>query len=165
MEVQEALAEHTAKEQEEKKNGGDESNGNDEVNLDANKKIDGEGMSTYAKADGTTNGKQSEPYSTPIHADTDSKSEIDTAVGVTESVDIKAKAESKEPEGGEEDDEFMFEMDEDTFHFYQQAEQEAEGRAVEAQSKAIGRFCNLIFQAILASLFVAKLNQFNPLFI
>jgi hypothetical protein len=171
MEVQEALAEHIAKEKEAKKNCGDESKGNDEVNLDANK-MDGDGMSAYAKADDTTNGVQSEPNFTPIPAAVSAtdlskfaksssynKSKIDTAVGVTESVDIKTNAESKEPEGGEEDDEFMFEMDEDTFHFYQQAEQEAEGKAVEAKSRAIGRFCNLIFQAILASLFVAKLNQ------
>ena len=67
---------------------------------------------------------------------------------------------TKEPEGEEDfDNEFMFEMDEDTFNFYQQAEAEAENTAVEAQSKAVGSFCNLIFQAIITSLFVAKLNQ------
>jgi hypothetical protein len=59
----------------------------------------------------------------------------------------------------DEDDAFVFEMDEDTFRFFQQAEMEAENKATEAQSKAIGSFCSIIFQTIIASLFVAKLNQ------
>ncbi|KAL3816524.1 hypothetical protein ACHAXA_000815 [Cyclostephanos tholiformis] len=167
MEVQEALGEHIAKAREAKKNGGDDSKDSEKVNLDA-EKMEG----AHTNANDTTNGKQSESNSTPTpnaasetevstfaKSSSDIKSKIDTAVRVTESVDVKANREIKEPEGVEEDDEFMFEMDEDTFHFYQQAEQEAEGKAVEARSKAIGRFCNLIFEAILASLFVAKLNQ------
>ena len=92
------------------------------------------------------------------------KTKIDTAVSVVPTTMNAAKSngneETKEPQGEEDDDnEFMFEMDEDTFNFYQQAEAEAENTAVEAQSKAVGSFCNLIFQAIITSLFVAKLNQ------
>ena len=95
---------------------------------------------------------------------TEMKTKIDTAVSVVPTTMNTAKSngneETKEPQGEEDDDnEFMFEMDEDTFNFYQQAEAEAENTAVEAQSKAVGSFCNLIFQAIITSLFVAKLNQ------
>jgi hypothetical protein len=64
--------------------------------------------------------------------------------------------------GADDEDEFirnMFSMDEDTFQYYQQAEQEAETKATEAQSKAIASFCNIIFQIIFAGLFVGKLNQ------
>ncbi|KAL9185317.1 hypothetical protein ACHAXT_003094 [Thalassiosira profunda] len=68
-------------------------------------------------------------------------------------------ASAEVPDDDDEDDGFIFEMDEDTFHFYQQAEQEAETKATEAQSKAIGSFCNIIFQTLIAALFVAKLNQ------
>merc|ERR1719253_1614620 len=68
--------------------------------------------------------------------------------------DENAKAEAED-----DDDEFAFEMDEETFNFYQQAEQEADSKATEAQSKAIGSFCSTIFQTVLAALFVAKLNQ------
>ncbi len=59
----------------------------------------------------------------------------------------------------DDEDEDYFEMDEDTFHYYQQAEQEAETKATEAQSKAIASFCNIIFQTIIAVLFVVKLNR------
>ena len=95
---------------------------------------------------------------------TEMKTKIDTAVSVepttTNTAQFNGNEETKEPEGEEDyDNEFMFEMDEDTFNFYQQAEAEAENTAVEAQSKAVGSFCNLIFQAIITSLFVAKLNQ------
>lgn len=95
---------------------------------------------------------------------TEMKTKIDTAVSVEPTTRNTArsngKEETKEPEGEEDDDnEFTFEMDEDTFNFYQQAEAEAENTAVQAQSKAVGSFCNLIFQAIITSLFVAKLNQ------
>lgn len=91
---------------------------------------------------------------------------IDTAVSVetpkTEVSNTATEGEVKQ-EGKEEDDvdddEFEFEMDEDTFHFYQQAEMEAENKASEAQAKAIGSFCNIIFQAMIAALFVAKLNK------
>lgn len=76
-----------------------------------------------------------------------------------------AKVESQEADkegdtdDGDDDDAYMYEMDEDMFHHFQQAEVEAENKASEAQSKAIGSFCNIIFQAIIASVFVAKLNQ------
>jgi len=62
----------------------------------------------------------------------------------------------------DDDDDFirnMFSMDDDMFQYYQQAEQEAETKATEAQSKAIASFCNIIFQIIFAGLFVGKLNQ------
>lgn len=62
-------------------------------------------------------------------------------------------------EEDENDYEDYFEMDEDTFNYYQQAEQEAENKATEAQSKAIASFCGIIFQTIMAVLFVVKLNQ------
>jgi len=174
IEVQEAMAEHMAKEQEAKKNGGDESKGNDERKFEANK-MEGGGTNGDAKADDTTNMKKFESTPTTAAASgsgeatfakpgSDTKAEIDAAVLVepatsTASKGHKGNEEGKEPEDGEKDDEFVFEMDEDTFHFYQQAEEEAEGKAVEAQSKAMGSFCTLIFQAIIASLFVAKLNQ------
>lgn len=99
---------------------------------------------------------------------TTDKEDIDTAVVVEPSTKTdtssaksevdKTKDESKEPDE-DDDDNFMFEMDEDTFHHFQQAEVEAENKATEAQSKAIGSFCNIIFQAIIAAVFVAKLNQ------
>lgn len=63
---------------------------------------------------------------------------------------------NNEDENDYEDD---FQMDEDTFHYYQQAEQEADTKATEAQSKAIASFCNIIFQTIIAVLFVVKLNR------
>jgi len=69
---------------------------------------------------------------------------------------------SEDPVVNEEDEtdyEDYFEMDEDTFNYYQQAEQEAENKATEAQSKAIASFCGIIFQTIMAVLFVVKLNQ------
>ena len=62
----------------------------------------------------------------------------------------------------DDDDDFirnMFSMDDDMFQYYQQAEQEAETKATEAQSKAIASFCNIIFQIVFAGLFVGKLNQ------
>ena len=72
-----------------------------------------------------------------------------------------AEASDAKPPGGEEDDDddFEFEMDEETFHYYQQAEVEAESKATEAQAKAIGSFCNILGQALIAGLFVGKLNQ------
>lgn len=177
IEVQEAMAEHIAKEQEAKKKSGDESATQQpvggtqpdppggmyvqgDVKLEANK-MEEDGMNGNAKVDDTTNSSGADVAFAKSNLDT--KANIDTAVGVEPATNTelkdKANEEAKEPEVGEEDDEFVFEMDEDTFHYYQQAEQEADGKAVEAQSKAIGSFCNLIFQAIVASLFVAKLNQ------
>jgi len=70
---------------------------------------------------------------------------------------IEVKIPGDEDEG--DDGDVMFEMDEDTYNYYQQAEQEAENKATEAQSKAVGSFCNIIFQIIVAALFVGKLNQ------
>lgn len=132
-----------------------------------------------AKSDNTSSDKKSGKVGSaeadkPKISGLDEKVAIDTAVTVeppktAESPNKKdeagkAKSEAKEPEGGDEDDDnddddFEFEMDEDTFHFYQQAEVEAENKATEAQSKAIGSFCNIIFQILISALFVAKLNQ------
>ena len=83
---------------------------------------------------------------------------------------VKARKEGKTPiekksedpvveEEDEVDDDDYFQMDEDTFHQFQQAEVEAENKATEEQSKAIGSFCNIIFQTIMAALFVVKLNR------
>ena len=101
-------------------------------------------------------------------------SEVETAVSVEPPEENTTQEEEKKdsikdddaafPDVGAEDDEDefirnMFSMDEDTFQYYQQAEQEAETKATEAQSKAIASFCNIIFQIIFAGLFVGKLNQ------
>jgi len=75
---------------------------------------------------------------------------------------IVTKSEDAVSETNNEDDnedEDYFQMDEDTFHYYQQAEQEAETKAIEAQSKAIASFCNIIFKTIISVLFVVKLNR------
>jgi len=75
---------------------------------------------------------------------------------------IQKKSEDTVNEANEDDDidiEEDFQMDEDAFHYYQQAEQEAESKATEAQSKAIASFCSIIFQTIIAVLFVVKLNR------
>jgi len=85
---------------------------------------------------------------------------IDTAVSVEPTVstsvpEVNATSEAEDTE----DDDFEFEMDEETFQFYQQAEVEAESKATDAQAKAIGWFCNIIFQAMIVGLFVGKLNQ------
>ncbi|KAL7501209.1 hypothetical protein ACHAWT_011141 [Skeletonema menzelii] len=71
---------------------------------------------------------------------------------------IEKKSEDPVNEEDEVDDDY-FEMDEDTFHHFQQAEVEAENKATEAQSKAIASFCSIIFQTIMAVLFVVKLNR------
>jgi len=75
----------------------------------------------------------------------------------TQVPDDEDKDEDEDEDEGDDGD--FFEMDEDTYHFYQQAEQEADNKATEAQSKAIGSFCNIIFQTVIAALFVVKLNQ------
>ena len=72
---------------------------------------------------------------------------------------IVKEAEVEADEIDEEDDEDEFEMDEDTFNYYQQAEEEAEAKSTEEQSKAIASICGVIFQTIIAVLFVVKLNQ------
>jgi len=75
---------------------------------------------------------------------------------------IQKKSEDTVNEANEDDDidiEEEFQMDEDAFHYYQQAEQEADNKATEAQSKAIASFCSIIFQTIIAVLFVVKLNR------
>ena len=118
-----------------------------------------------------------------VVTDTLQKDAIDTAIAVDLESDAKAartdaevtppktgdasdnaipQNEEKESEVAEEDEDFLrnvFSMDEETYQYYQEAEQEAESKATEAQSKAIASFCNTIFQAIIAALFVAKLNQ------
>jgi DnaJ-domain-containing protein 1 len=75
---------------------------------------------------------------------------------------IEKKSEDTLNEANNEDEndyEHYFEMDEDTFNYYQQAEQEAETKAVEAQSKACASCCSIIFKTIIAVLFVVKLNR------
>jgi len=87
----------------------------------------------------------------------------DTLPRPTAATKVESPVQEADKEGDTDDDDdddaYMFEMDEDMFHHFQQAEVEAENKASEAQSKAIGSFCNIIFQAIIASVFVAKLNQ------
>mmetsp|Transcript_21489 Transcript_21489/g.46681 ORF Transcript_21489/g.46681 Transcript_21489/m.46681 type:complete len:717 (+) Transcript_21489:90-2240(+) len=170
IEVQEAMADHFAKEQEAKENDGDEeSKDNDEGKTDV-EKMEGGGD---AKTD-TAEGKTSEMVGA-AEAEKSEKTNLEEKVGIDTAVTVDppvktekanaefeadgVKREEKESDDGDEDDEFMFEMDEDTFHQFQQAEVEAENKATEAQSKAISSFCNIIFQTIIAALFVAKLNQ------
>lgn len=171
IEVQEAMADHLAKEQESKH---EDSEGlkEKEEKGDTHHKEGGQDAKTdetdkFEKSDtlgAAEVGKSEKP-------NVDVKAGIDTGIKYepsfeTESTNIeseegkaKSKAKVPEDEDEDEDDDFMFEMDEDTFNFYQQAEQEAENKATEAQSKAIGSFCNIIFQTIIAALFVVKLNQ------
>lgn len=169
IEVQEAMADHFAKEQEAKSDGDEESKDNDKEKTDAEKTEGGASAKTDTAEDKASNMVGGPKAEKSEKSTLEEKVEIDTAVSVetslkTEKPDAEseadgAKSEEKEPDDGDEDDEFMFEMDEDTFHFYQQAEVEAENKATEAQSKAISSFCNIIFQTIIAALFVAKLNQ------
>lgn len=171
IEVQEAMADHFAKDQEAKKNnGGEESKDDDEEEEEASK-TEGDGG---AKPDDTTNDVKSNTSGLAKAAKPEKSSSKDTA-GVHTAVSVepsvknetpkadseadKTESEAKEPEEGDDDDEMFFEMDEDTFHFYKQAEQEAENKATEAQSKAMSSFCSIIFQTIIVSLFVVKLNQ------
>ena len=79
------------------------------------------------------------------------------AVAATSSEASDAKSPGAEEDS--DDDSFEIEMDEETFQYYQQAEVEAENKATEAQAKAIGSFCNILGQALIAGLFVGKLNQ------
>ncbi|KAL7535814.1 hypothetical protein ACHAWF_005282 [Thalassiosira exigua] len=177
IEVQEAMAEHIAKEAEAKakRDGGAKSEGDG----DESGKAEGEEEGGTQKADATLGGleagaEKAAEAGEPEKSGDDDKAGVDTAVSVEPTVD-KAETTSSEPEAGKreseakdaeegvevevEDDEFFFEMDEDTFHYFQQSEQEAEMKATEAQSKAVGSFCNIIFQSLIAALFVAKLNQ------
>eukprot|EP00584_Thalassiosira_punctigera_P019363 CAMPEP_0172554260 /NCGR_PEP_ID=MMETSP1067-20121228/53828_1 /TAXON_ID=265564 ORGANISM="Thalassiosira punctigera, Strain Tpunct2005C2" /NCGR_SAMPLE_ID=MMETSP1067 /ASSEMBLY_ACC=CAM_ASM_000444 /LENGTH=702 /DNA_ID=CAMNT_0013342593 /DNA_START=109 /DNA_END=2217 /DNA_ORIENTATION=+ len=163
IEVQEAMADHFAKEQESKNNEG-ESRDNDEEKAETNQTEGGVG----SKVDDAFNGKKSDADGA-AESDNQKKSSVDDPPGIDTAISVKTEATNAESEEGkakseakiseDEDEDFMFEMDEDTFHFYQQAEQEAENKATEAQSKAIGSFCNIIFQTIVAALFVVKLNQ------
>ncbi|KAL7538245.1 hypothetical protein ACHAXR_008416 [Thalassiosira sp. AJA248-18] len=173
IEVQEAMAEHMAKEKEEAENdGGEESKGNDEEKGGVNAMEVAGGAKADDKGEKPAEVEAVEAKKAEKSSEAD-KAGIDTAVGVepptkTETSNAKpeggdeevnAKKEANDTENGDDDDDFMFEMDEDTFHFYQQAEMDAENKASEAQSKAIGSFCNIIFQVIIAALFAAKLNK------
>jgi len=170
IEVQEAMADHFEKEKEAKKNdNGEDAKKNDgeENKLESNKTEGGGCAEINETSDGTRLEVASAAKSEPSNAE--GKTGIDTAISIEsplntqttngESEAGEADIKSDEPEEGDEDDDFMFEMDEDTFNFYQQAEVEAENKATEAQSKAISSFCNIIFQIIIAALFVTKLNQ------
>ena len=184
MEVQEAMANHFAKEQEAKSGSGEPSNNNEEVKTDALKvdavgkkdvsDVNGDGVDLDPKTDLATDAITSDATRPsalfqPVNSVQPDDAVIDTAILLepatksepnnAEGKDIKPKLEGKESKESSGDDEFVFEMDEDTFRYFQQAEVEAENKATEAQSKAIGSFCNIIFQAIIASLFVVKLNQ------
>ncbi|KAL3767971.1 hypothetical protein ACHAWU_005429 [Discostella pseudostelligera] len=185
MEVQDAMANHFAKEQEAKtscepkdnaevkKANIGEPKGNGEIvnNSNSTEKV---GEEVEPKTDLTNDDTISDTarpsaLEQPVKSNPVNEAGIDTAVifepatkiepTISATKDDKTNGEAKKNEEENEDDEFVFEMDEDTFRFFQQAEMEAENKATEAQSKAIGSFCNIIFQTIIASLFVAKLNQ------
>lgn len=54
------------------------------------------------------------------------------------------------------------EMDEEAYHNFQQAYQQAEANASEKQSKAAGRVCTLLYQLMIVCLVVGKLQQDVP---
>jgi len=175
IEVQEEMAEHFAQQQETENDEGGESKDNDEEKSKNKDEERGEAKpkeeSVDAKQDETANGEKSDTAPAAESgklekSDFDEKPRLDTAVSVkteattkAESEESKGKSKGKSSDDEDDDEDFEFEMDEDTFHYYQQAEMEAENKATEAQSKAIGSFCNIIFQTLIAALFVVKLNQ------
>ena len=155
----EEMEAHIAKETEANKKDKDEEPKTNE----ASKKTD-EGDDNAKTADITEDKKDTTEETTvakPEKLDTKVKDGIDTAIKVeTPTKTETAKSDSEADKADvDDDDDFMFEMDEDTFHHFQQAEVEAENKATEAQSRAIASFCNIIFQTIIAAVFVAKLNQ------
>jgi len=137
----------------------------------------GEDAENAAQSDGTspvTATETSEDVETaePAATKADEADGIQIAVAVEQPepaavAATTAEASDARSPGGEEDDDddddddddFEFEMDEETFQYYQQAEVEAENKATEAQAKAIGSFCNILGQALIAGLFIGKLNQ------
>ena len=170
IEVEEAMAEHL----ETKKNASvhNTKDPKDEVTANFDKATENvEAATSCVKTMDKTNSEET--------ADTIQDGEVDTAVVVeppkNAKGDVTADIEKKDvtkndtasfpnvrTEADDDKDEClddMFSMDEDTFQYYQQAEQEAETKATEAQSKAIASFCNIIFQIFFAGLFVGKLNQ------
>lgn len=175
IEVQEAMAAHfeTKKNDEssEGKQAKDKSNASDKGKENDDAVKSGDSKLTDKKSEETAEtAKEGE-------AGDISTKEVETAVllepkGSTEN-NIEKKDATKDdsaaafPDVGgvddiDDDDDFirnMFSMDDDMFQYYQQAEQEAETKATEAQSKAIASFCNIIFQIVFAGLFVGKLNQ------
>ncbi len=178
LEVQEAMANHFAKEHEAKSGSIGDSEGNDDVNSGFKKVVgddNGVGGEVNPNTSLATDNKilsgvaKPSALEQPVNSNQSNVAGIDTAILLEPSTTIEpASVEAECVQGNGEakktkemggDDEFIFEMDEDTFRFFQQAEVEAENKATEAQSKAISSFCNIIFQAIIASLFVAKLNQ------
>ncbi len=179
LEADEAMAAHLAKQQEAKKTAKEETK--DSFENDSNPAADDGKILNSVEPSSTES-----PSSIPTEPeavkgdDTDSlkNDEIDTAIAVAANSDaaVESKRTGKENEStdladtprddrketskeSQNDEPDLFTMDEETFQFYQEAEQEAESKATEAQSKAIASFCNIIFQAIIASLFVAKLNK------
>lgn len=162
-------------ESKDKNDGGAESkDGSDEKGDAINTTGEGEGVKT--ENDATASSKKSDTVGGV--AESDKSNGIDAAIVVeppkqetttsAESdagkVDAKPEAgnteEAKVPDDVDDDDMgAYFQMDEDMFYMFQQAEVEAENKATEAQSKAISQFCNIIFQTLIAALFVAKLNQ------
>jgi hypothetical protein len=171
IEVQEAMAAHFETKKSESAHDVKDTNGESEVktdfdkvkeNIDAAKPDDSEAVEKFNSEATADTAKDT--------SDSPGKTDVETAVVVEPKDDTKGeekKDASKDDafpdiEAGDDEDEFMrnmFSMDEDTFQYYQQAEQEAESKATEAQSKAIASFCNIIFQIIFAGLFVGKLNQ------
>ena len=170
IEVQEEMEAHIAKEMEANKKEKDEESKENEGETIKKSNEGGDNAKTADTAEDKKDTTEEDTASKPEKSDTKVKDGIDTAVKVetptkteaakSDSEADKAKDESKEPDLEDaDDDNFMFEMDEDTFHHFQQAEMEAENKATEAQSRAIASFCNIIFQTIIAAVFVAKLNQ------
>mmetsp|Transcript_25069 Transcript_25069/g.52737 ORF Transcript_25069/g.52737 Transcript_25069/m.52737 type:complete len:723 (-) Transcript_25069:627-2795(-) len=180
LEADEAMAAHLAKQKEAKEAAKDEE-AKDSFENDAKPAADSE-----EKLNSVEPTAAESPTCIPLgsdaakndDADSFKKNEIDAAVAVAATNDAtvetnKATKENKSnkvadapgddrqetSDGTQNDEPDMFTMDEEAFQFYQEAEQEAESKATEAQSKAIASFCNIIFQAIIASLFVAKLNE------
>lgn len=179
IEAQETMAAHFAKRHPKSSRSEEKDEGGDHNTIpDAEKNV-GEGVA--AKVEDGTNVMKSDTDDTVEtgkgeDADLIQKTGIDVAVTVVATTDAKPAAAKKESgvsdkdekkhdetETPEFDDDFirmmMENMDDETFQYYQQQENEAENKATEAQSKAIGSFCNIIFQILLAALFVVKLNQ------
>ena len=174
IEVQEAMAAHfeTQKSKSDNEASGSKHEAEAKTDFDTVKENVETAKSSDSKPTDKPNSEEKAKKEEPT--DVPGKAEVETAVAVESPTENATQEEEKKdstkddeaafPEVGADDDEDefirnMFSMDEDTFQYYQQAEQEAETKATEAQSKAIASFCNIIFQIIFAGLFVGKLNQ------
>ena len=172
IEVQESMAAHFARHKGEHGAENEENVAKEETNEETEAKTDfdkvKEDVEEGKGRDSKPVGKANSEETAETAKEGESKTDVDTAVAV-DSPTVEKDASAEFPEEAtkpvndvDDDDEFirnMFSMDEETFQYYQQAEQEAESKATEAQSKAIASFCNIMFQIIFAVLFVVKLNQ------